>query len=313
MKHSSRKTTKLTANFTEDVVGFALESFLTQIGFPFLRFSIEPFSRSKERWLGADARLHSNLRGFRPFYMQFKRPEGYPDHSRSKVITDRKSLGLQISPITLSFPLRGKQPHHFDFQHNILLRLRNRLQSKGIGDAAYICPKFLDRSSYRLSLHWAGLLRWRPWARQPWDIEELLVDVGGSQIRFGRMPVLAEHVSIPPHAAVNSANHRYSFTEAGTELCFHSPLSLPEQQQSLADFMKSIFGGFLDGGQKILVEDANRELAELVEEVFSESTKIDPGFAFSLDDDPFGNWNDWGDFLAREFEIEQYAFMLWDR
>ena len=83
---------KLMPNFTEELVGFALESFLTQIGFPFVRFSIEPFSRSEERWLGADARLHSNLRGFRPFYMQFKRPEGYLAHSQSKVVKDRRSV-----------------------------------------------------------------------------------------------------------------------------------------------------------------------------------------------------------------------------
>ena len=53
MRHGLR----IDANYTEDVVGFALESFLTLLSFPRQRFSIEPFSRGKERWLGADARL----------------------------------------------------------------------------------------------------------------------------------------------------------------------------------------------------------------------------------------------------------------
>lgn len=58
---------RIDANYTEDVVGFALESFLTLLGFPRQRFTIEPFSRAQERWLGADGRLHSEIRGFRPF------------------------------------------------------------------------------------------------------------------------------------------------------------------------------------------------------------------------------------------------------
>lgn len=48
---------RIDANYTEDVVGFALESFLTLLGFPRQRFTIEPFSRAEERWLGADARF----------------------------------------------------------------------------------------------------------------------------------------------------------------------------------------------------------------------------------------------------------------
>lgn len=58
---------RLDANFTEDTVGFALESFLSILSFPTLRFSIEPFSRAREHWLGADARLLGRVSGFRPF------------------------------------------------------------------------------------------------------------------------------------------------------------------------------------------------------------------------------------------------------
>lgn len=148
---------RIDADYTEDVVGFALESFLTLLSFPRQRFSIEPFSRSKERWLGADARLHRRIRGFRPFYMQFKRPAAYPDFSSSKIITDRRSKGLKTEPRTLFFPLRQKQKTHRDFQHNVLFRLRQKMLNRGIGDASYVCPLFLDRSAYRLNIHWSGL------------------------------------------------------------------------------------------------------------------------------------------------------------
>lgn len=57
-----RQGLRIDANYTEDVVGFALESFITLLTFPRQRFSVEPFSRGKERWLGADARLHGRIR-----------------------------------------------------------------------------------------------------------------------------------------------------------------------------------------------------------------------------------------------------------
>jgi hypothetical protein len=162
------KGLRIDANYTEEVVGFAIESFLTLLSFPRHRFSIEPFSRSKERWLGADARLYGRIRGFRPFYMQFKRPTAYPNSSSAKVITDRKKLGLTTNPNALYFPLRHKQPAHKNFQHNILYRLRERLLKSGLGDAAYVCPLFLDRAAYRFNLHRSGLLQLgRFWHRLP--------------------------------------------------------------------------------------------------------------------------------------------------
>ena len=151
---------RVDANFTEDTVGLALESFLSILSFPRQRFSIEPFSRGRERWLGADARMRSAIRGFRPFYMQFKRPAAYPDSSTAKIVRERKGFGLGVSPASLFFGLREKQPSHFDYQHNILYRLRKRLQARNIGDAAYVCPLFLERSAYRTHMHWAALRRW---------------------------------------------------------------------------------------------------------------------------------------------------------
>src|SRR3989338_7440049 len=116
------------ANFTEDTVALAIESFLSVLGFPRLHFSIELFSRAKERWLGADGRLHREIKGFRPFYMQFKRPSAYPDGSISKIISQRRASSLSVAPRSLFFKLQDKQKNHHDYQHNVLFKLRRRLQ-----------------------------------------------------------------------------------------------------------------------------------------------------------------------------------------
>ena len=306
----SKHSLRIDADYTEDVVGFALESFLAVMSFPHRRFSIEPFSRSKERWLGADARLHGEIRGFRPFYMQFKRPSAYPDISTAGVIKDRKKLELQTSPRALYFKLREKQPPHRDFQHNVLLRLHRRLRARRIGDAAYVCPLFLERSAYRFHIHGSGLSLWlRFWRHHPWELEEVLLNNGGTTIRFDRIPVLAEHITVPPHDTVTSANHSYSFTESGTELCFHSPEALPEGAVNLAKFLMAVSNGFLDGGEKIRPEQANEELQLLIDA--SEAGPTDDLNLAREGDDPIGNWFAWGDYLRLHYDIEQYALVSW--
>lgn len=310
MVKSSRKGLRLDADFTEDVVGFALESFLAVMSFPRHRFSIEPFSRARERWLGADARLHGKMRGFRPFYMQFKRPSAYPDYSAAKVIEDRKTLKLQASPRALYFDLREKQTHHCDFQHNILFRLRQRLRVRQLGDAAYVCPLFLERSAYRLHLHWSGISLWpRFWRHHPWDWEEVLVNDGGRAFHFDRIPVLAEHITVPPHEKVSNAKHRYSFTEAGNELCFHSPEALPDGAMNLAAFLKALSDGFLDGAKKIQPQEANEELRALMNDALSDGPEALRLITEMDAEDPIGNWFAWGDYLRLQFGIDQYALI----
>ena len=303
---------RIDANYTEDVVGFALESFLTLLGFPRQRFTIEPFSRAEERWLGADARLHSAIRGFRPFYMQFKRPAAYPDHSNSKIIRDRRKSGLSVAPRALYFPLRRKQESHRDFQHNVLLRLREKLLKRDLGDAAYVCPLFLDRSAYRLSLHWSGLTRWpRFWRHHPWEWEDLLLEDGGSTAHFERLPVLAEHITVPPHKRVTSATHSYSFTDEGTELCFHSPQALPEGSMSLATFLAKLVSGFLRG-EKLSPDGSDAMLTELIGTVYGDHG-ADAPLHLPEGDDALGRWFVWGDHLRTHYAIEQYALVRWEK
>ena len=311
MARVNRGSLRIDSDFTEEIVGFALESFLSLITFPQLRFSIEPFSRSKERWLGADARLiGENIRGFRPFYMQFKRPSAYPVTSRSRIVVGRKDLHLSTVPRSLFFQLRAKRRTHKNFQHNILFRLQRRLQRLQIS-AAYVCPLFLKRDAYRFQMHLAGLSRMaRFWRNDPWDLEAILVHDGNSEIEFERIQVLAEHVSIPAHIEVQTSNHAYSFNESGVDICFHSPTELPGVNRSLGLFLKEASRGFLKGEGQITKDTASDHLDSLLEAI-----GVDEGILFDtlspVSDDPIGKWFIWGDILRREFEIEQYAFVIW--
>ena len=304
----------ISPNYTEDTVGFALESFLSLLSFPRRKFSIEPFSRGNERWLGADARLEGRVKSFKPFYMQFKRPFAYPDHSKAKIVKDRLALKLDASPHALFFDLHPKKPHHADFQHNVLFRLRRRLLKLGIGDAAYVCPLFLDRSAYRSNLHFAGLRMWpRFWMMNPWEMEDLLLHTGpgGVAVNFSSVPVLREHITIPPHAQVTDASHTYSFTEAGDQVCFHSPTSLPDSQSSLTDFLSRVAGNAERQEGFIYADGAAEVLNSLISASREEEQSLGVPFQGG-DGDGIARWQEFGRVLRTDFGIEQYAFVNWN-
>lgn len=295
------------AQFTEDTVALMIESFLTAMVFPLRRFTVVPFSRSEERILGADARIDA----IKPFYMQFKRPSAYSDTSSSRIITDRRRVRpnpLSVSPRTLFFELRDKQPRHPDYQHNTLLMLRELLLLLNLGDAAYVCPLFLDRSAYVLNLHYSALRGWGPWRRFPWSFGRVVVEDPTGRVHFNDVPILADHISIPPHVRVSHSRHRYSFTERGTEICFHSPEALPEGGRTLADWMKALVPS--DNQQMISREAALPKLHQL----FATGK---PGDEFPMPeqlrriDDGIAAWLSWGQYLKENFSIEQYAFIRW--
>lgn len=299
---------RLDANYTEEVVGFALESFLTLVSFPRPLFTIEPFSQSEERRLGADARLHARIRGFRPFYMQFKKPAAYTELSPSRMVKDRRTLGLEVEPHSLFFPLRKKAEHHSDFQHNVLFNLGIMLRQANMGDAAYVCPLFLDRSAYRHQLHWSGVRQWlRFWDDAPWRRGSVDVNLQSGVIRFDRTLLFAEHITIPPHALVTDAKHRYSFTEAGAQVCFHSPEAVPEGPELLTKFLTRISNGFLTDGPKLRPNDSIGYLRKLVE-IADESYGVDRPF----EDDPIGAWMAWGNHLKQVHDIDQFALVRWE-
>jgi hypothetical protein len=292
-------------NYVEDAVSIAVASQLALLSFPFFRHTVVPISRAKERWLGADARLFSGKR-FLPFYMQFKRPFAHVYTSRARIISDRSKLSppLSIAPRILNFSLQRKQQHHRDFQHNVLYRLRQRLLKRGLGDAAYVCPLFLDRQTYFFNSHFAGLRRWlRYWPSRAYDRHDLRIALAsGGLVTIRDLPLLAEHVSIPPHAPVTSSEHKYSFTEKGTEVCFHSPEYLPEGGMVFSEWLASLVSSVEDGRDLVSLSDGYADLREIVAEALNEEADelLSPSSAAQA-------WFVWGEYLEKNYGIEQYG------
>jgi len=290
-------------DYTEEIVGFAIEQFLATATFPDFRFSIEPFSRAQERLNGADGRLIDNIRFFKPFYMQFKRPFAYLEDSSSKIVKDRTRLGLTTSPRSLFFKLQDKQPKHTDYQHNLLFKLREDLRSSHEGDAAYVCPLFLHREAYRQTLHLSALQQLG--RLPPWILEDILIHRRSGGLSFSDIPTLREHISIPPHAPVTDAKHRYSFTEYGTEICFHSPKAIEEGSRPLNKWLEPMYRDFKEK-VGIISQDVAAKRLSILTEVLGLEMLYDLRSQHGM-----RGWLLLGDYLKREYQIEQYAFIRW--
>ena len=130
-----------------------------------------------------------------------------------------------------------------------------------------------------------------------------------STASFDSFPILAEHVTIPPHVTVTSPKHHYSFNEQGRDPCFHEPTVLPEDAStSLAKFMAREFERAQGWDGKVLIEESQGLLKELIADVYGDGANHD-----ALGDDPIGRWYAFGTQLKRDFNIVQYAFVRWDK
>ncbi len=296
------KSNQITPDFTEDLVGFMVQSMLTIVRFPKAPFAMVPLSKSEERIYGADVRIES----ISPIYIQFKRSLAYPDYSSAQFIEDRKALKANCSPRTLYFELRAKKPKHKDFQHNILFNLKNKLDKAGKGKAFYTAPLFLNRTAYLLAVHVSSLLSWRPWHWYRHDpffeqTQNILTQTGS--IRFQNIPILREHIVIPPHAKVTTHKHRYSYLESGKEICFHEPTILDNGQnlgQTIYDFLK-----FRDGQpntEMINLKESMSLLEDLSENIVSQKN-------ISSNDQIIDRWLHFGEKLWKEYEIYQYMLI----
>jgi len=145
----------------------------------------------------------------------------------------------------------------------------------------------------------------------PYDFEDIVLVDGGTQMNFDQVPILAEHVTIPPHDKVSSAKHSYSFLEDGSELCFHSPSAVSDGSQRLSTWLSGLGNTFLGGNFLISADTATEQLNALVS-----SDKEDAGFEFAIDTASQGrglaSWLAWGDFLSAQYAIEQYAFVTYE-
>ncbi len=232
----------------------------------------------------------------------------------------------------LAFRLRDKRPHHRDFQHNILFRLRRLLHDFGCGDAVYVCPLFLDGVVYARAIHQAGLqsgaLYWLILARRIWGkiwnrippppllpirirkrvltIYEAMYKTNSLKPLLEDMSLLQRHIVIPPHTTVTSAKHWYSFTKDGKDICFHSPERIFDESPTLARWLTDLSRGVFEPSREhgfLAPREANRVLRSLVEEV---------GIDLEITGEGLGAWAAWGNFLERMYGIVQYMIFVWE-
>lgn len=295
------KSNLIIPDFTEEIVGFMIQSMLTITRFPRAPYALVPLSKKDEVIYGADALIDS----ISPIYIQFKRSFAYPDSSSSSIIKDRKKLKANYSPRTLFFELRDKQPKHTDYQHNVLFDLKTKLDTAGKGKAFYAAPLFLNRTAYLMAVHMSSLLSWRPWhwfRYEPFyeQTQNILTSTGS--IRFQNIPILKEHIVIPPHAKVTTHKHKYSYLETGKEVCFHDPTNLDNQStlgQTIYDFLK-----FQDGQPTTEMINLN-ESTSLLESLQGEQLdEIQDGQNESI----INRWTEFGERLRSDYGI--YQFML---
>lgn len=295
------KSNLITPDFTEDIVGFMIQSMLTITRFPRAPFALVPLSKKDEVIYGADALIDS----VSPIYIQFKRSFAYPDTSSSSIIKDRKKLNANCFPKVLFFELRDKQPTHKDYQHNVLFDLKTKLDAAGKGKAFYTAPLFLNRTAYLIAVHMSSLWSWRPWhwfMHDPFFEQEQNILTSTGSIRFQNIPILKEHIVIPPHKKVTTHKHKYSYLESGKEICFHDPTNLENQStlgQSIYDFLR--FRNGQPTTEMINLNESTSLLGSLQDGLLGE-TQI--GQNTNIID----RWIDFGERLRTDFDI--YQFML---
>lgn len=302
------------ANYTEELVMALVTTQLTIMSFPVFKVQIVPFSSNFENLFGADAKIPGSAK-IAPFYMQFKRPTR--STPTGKISGDRAALGLHCTTGSLHFNLRKKEnskvPVH-KLQHNVLYRMRARLLQRGIGDAAYVCSLFLSSKEYVAHSHLHGLLGWPfYWFNGPYSNQDVMIH-GTTPASFSGIPWLEGHVSIPPHDAVASASHSYSFDPIGGEVCFHSPRLLDSERRTLPAWIANLAES-TQFDRAPAIGRSDELLAELRDIVgLRAEPRVDrdrEGLAEQpgRDLDYITEWMAFGDQLEEHFGISQFAFI----
>lgn len=302
----TKQGNKINPNFSEELVGIIIESYLTFISFPFMNFCIEPLSRKDEAKYGADARLIDRRASkIIPFYMQFKRPVGYLSKSTSKIIKDRKFLSLNNDPHALFFELRKKAKNATEYQHNVLFNLNNK------HPAAYVCPLFLKRKKYRNILYRFAVKNWWKCSRQIISKKQQDIFIQKTGIKkliksIHGVPQIPGHIAFIPHAKVTKHQHKYSFSVNGNDLCFHSPKRIEANLFSFPEFIEHVANV---SNEKIITHDnANEKLNELIRNVEPDFQLPERGKIYP--EKPFDRWLEWGEYLRKNYNIHQYMMVI---
>jgi hypothetical protein len=306
-------------DFTEELVGFMIQHHLSICSFPGKPLFMLPLSAARENELGADV----EIKAIKPLYLQFKKSNGYPDYSSSKILKDRKLLGQSNSPTVLFFGLRKLGAKQEVLQHNLLLNLRNKLRRGSIGDAMYVAPLFWDKKRYSWEIYNTAYWNWHYHSGPiQYSYNSLKIKYDATKkharVNFASLPIFDGHICIPPHAAVKNddPNHKYSYLQSGQEVCFHSP-SIVELSVGLGQYIDG-FANMQDGldsngGSRI--EEAANLFQELNLLAFpqAEQTLATISGTSQSERTPsqllLDNWAAFGEKLYDEYRISQFLLI----
>lgn len=209
---------------------------------------IVPFSSHFENLFGADAKIPGSAK-IAPFYMQFKRPTR--STPTDKISLDRAGLGLGCTASSLHFNLSKKADPNVPIsklQHNVLYRMRERLQKRAIGDAAYVCSLFLSSKEYVSHTHLHSLRGWPLyWLKGPYSNKQVVI--------HGHAPATFVLKATPPVLG-NAARRRQAAAVLHSD--FHAPQSMIRARTGLSIYLYGYDHDWHHDGQGQLVIEPRR-------------------------------------------------------
>lgn len=251
---------------------------------------------------GADKRFDTGC----TIYMQFKKSTGlhssttFPvsksiSRSRMEDVREYRALNSLEEDPSLFFQLRKKAKKAYHLQHNVLLSH----EIKGLSRAFYVAPLELDKSKYYQTLFNEDFrFHGDPiWFKRHTAIRERFM------VRYlNCSPFLREHVAITPHERVQDHNHFYSYSQTGTDICWHSPQFVGRGPSRLSDVVSSIVDNAISTGGESLAS-----LDELSESTWKVSREI--GFDLPRSNDSLGTIKEHGKLIADTYRIRQFVLL----
>ncbi len=239
-------------------------------------------------------------------YMQFKKSTGLHSsltvpisksvhRSRMEDIREYRALNRLEEDPSLFFQLRKKAKKAHHLQHNVLLTH----EVKGYSRAFYVAPLELDKSKYYETLFNNDFrFHGNPiWFRPHTAIRERFM------VRYlNCSPFLREHVAITPHERVQDHNHFYSYSQTGTDICWHSPQLVADGPSRLSDVISSIVDNAIS-----TVEGSLTNLNELLESTLNISREV--GLDLRRSSDPLETIKEYGKLVADKYRIRQFLLL----
>jgi|GEM_PF-557603 len=314
------------ASYSEELVEMAFDAFFSMICYPLFGTTIETFSRKHAKWLDYDEVCEDEIAGFKPFYLQFRKPFMYEDSSSATIVRQRKKLSLNTHPRALFFDLHDLGNPASIEQHNLLYRLRSRLKRLMNSDAAYVCPLFVNRLEYRFTLFVSTLgiglktlpnqiIFAEPSKELPGKFEShVFIDVDASNkpyytMEYHDVPFSAHHVCIPPHRLMERPEGCYSFSDAADDVCFHAQNAFSEEGVPLGKWLDQL-SKQLDKEPLITAQNAGEKLKALVSAEDDAGPIPYPERLLKMEDG-LAAWLEWGKFLRENYSIHQFFFVVW--